>query len=84
MTDIDFNMFDYSNNIFYGVSEQFVIDSYQQNIGLVNLKPKFETTGTFNINTSLNLLPLDKIDWSTIKEKKASNGRNIITFQLKT
>lgn len=84
LTDIDFNMFDYSNNIFYGASEQFVIDSYQQNIGLVNLKPKFEITGTLNINRPLNLLPLDKIDWSTIKEKKASNGRNIITFKLKS
>lgn len=70
MSEINFNMFDYSNNIFYGASEQFVIDSYQQNIGLVNLKPKFEITGTLNINRPLNLLPLDEIDWSTIKEKK--------------
>lgn len=80
--EIDFSMFDYNNHQFYYYDEQLLIDSYHSDIGLLNMKPKFEY-GSMNINRPLSILPLNEIDWSTVKEKKASNGRNIITFKLK-
>ena len=81
--EVSFRMFNYKGNHFYGATEQLIINSYYSDIGLVNIIPRFELSGTLSINRPLSLLPLEEIDWSTIEITKANNGCNLITFELK-
>ena len=75
------NMYDYDQNCFYGINEQFIVDTYYSEIGIVNFIPK-GTHSAGNLNRPLSLLPLQEIDWSTVEMKKASNGHSYITFKL--